>query len=183
MIFLLKFNSKELTAIALSASIWAVINAVVGPAFWNLTHLPILCDMLGVATLSLTVWWVRKPGASVIVGLIATLISFTVNPTGITFLGFTGATFVFEALILVIGNKRILENGYTGWGLLLLASVLSTATAGVIIGTFFMNPNFLAATFGGLLVFSAIHGMGGVIGSVVGVLLIKSLESRNISPM
>ncbi len=180
---MLNFNTKELTAIALSASIWAVINAIVGPAFWNLTHLPILCDMLGVATLSLTVWWVRKPGASVIVGLIATLISFIMNPGGITFLGFTGATFVFEALVMVIGHKRILENGYTGWGLLLFASVAATATAGVIIGTFFMNPNFLAATFGGLIMFSAIHGAGGIIGSVLGVLVIKAMEARNINPM
>jgi len=178
-----KFNTKELTAITLLASIWAVINAIVGPAFWNLTHLPILCDMLGVATLSLTIWWVRKPGASIIVGLIATLISFIMNPGGVQFLGFTGATFVFEAITLVMGHKRVLENGYMGWGLLLLASVAATTTAGVIIATFFLNPNFLASAFGGVMVFSGIHGAGGAIGSALGVLLIKALEARNINPV
>ena len=180
---MLNFNTKELTAIALSASIWAVINSILGPAFWNLTHIPILCDMLGVATLSLTIWWVRKPGASALVGIIATIISFIMNPGGMTFLGFTGATFVFEAMVMLIGHKRLLDNGFTGWGLLLLASIAATATAGVIIGTFFMNPNFLAVTFGGLMVFSGIHAMGGVIGSVLGALVIKALKTRNIYPI
>ena len=180
---MLKFNTKELTAITLSASLWAVINSVVGPAFWNMTHLPILCDMLGIATLSLTVWWVRKPGASIIVGLIATLISFIMNPGGVQFLGFTGATFVFEAITLVIGYKNILENGNLGRGLLLLTSVAATATAGIIIGMFFMNPNFLTSAFDGILVFSGIHGAGGAIGGVLGMLLIKSMEARNINPV
>lgn len=180
---MLKFNTKELTAITLSASLWAVINAVVGPAFWNMTHLPILCDMLGIATLSLTVWWVRKPGASIIVGLIATLISFIMNPGGVQFLGFTGATFVFEAITLALGYDRVLDNGNTGIGLLLVASVASTAVAGLIIGTFFMNPNFLASAFGGLIVFAGIHGAGGAIGGLLGVTLIKALEARNINHM
>ena len=180
---MLKFNTKELTAITLSASIWAIINSIVGPAFWNLTHLPILCDMLGVAALSLTIWWVRKPGATLIVGLIATLISFTLNPGGVQFLGFTGATIVFETITYVIGYKRVLENGYLGWGLLLFASIASTAAAGVIIATFFMNPNLLASAFGGVMVFSGIHGVGGAIGSVLGVLLIKAMEARNINPL
>ena len=84
---------------------------------------------------------------------------------------------------MVIGQRRILENGYMGWGLLLGTSIAATATAGVIIGTFFMNPNFLSATFGGLLFFSAIHGAGGVIGSALGVLVIKAMEARNINPV
>ena len=180
---LLKFNTKELTAITLSASLWAVINAVVGPAFWNMTHLPILCDMLGIATLSLTVWWVRKPGASIIVGLIATIISFIMNPGGVQFLGFTGATFVFEAITLVLGYDRVLDNGIMGRGLLLLASVTSTAVAGIIIGTFFMNPIFLASAFGGIIVFAGIHGAGGAIGGFLGILLIKAMEARNINHM
>ena len=111
------------------------------------------------------------------------LISFTLNPGGVQFLGFTGATIVFETITYVIGYKRVLENGYLGWGLLLFASIAATATAGVIIAIFFMNPNLLASAFGGVMVFSGIHGVGGAIGSVLGVLLIKAMEARNINPL
>lgn len=174
------FKTREISAIALSASLWAVINAIVGPVFWNMTHLPILCDMLGIATLSLTVWWVRKPGSSIAVGLIATLISFILNPGGVQFLGFTGASFVFEGLTLVMGYDRMLENSLKGRSLLLMVSIVSTMVAGLIIGTFFMNPNFLTSAFGGIVVFSAIHGAGGFVGGIIGVIIVTGLEKRLI---
>ncbi len=172
------FNTKEISTIAISATLWAVINAIIGPAFWNMTHLPILCDMLGIATLSLTVWWVRKPGSAVMVGLIATIISFIMNPGGVQFLGFTGASFVFEAFTLVLGYDRILNSNVTGRSLLLLSSFTSTTVAGVIIGTFFMAPAFLSSAFGGVAFFAALHGAGGLVGGVIGVIIVEGLEKR-----
>ena len=177
---LLHFETREISAIALSASLWAVINAILGPVFWNITHLPILCDMLGIATLSLTAWWVRKRGSSIAVGLIATIISFILNPGGVQFLGFTGACFVFEGLILVVGYDRMLENSLKGWSLLLMASIVSTMVAGVIIGTFFMSPIFLSSAFGGLFAFAALHGAGGFVGGILGVIIVRGLEKRLI---
>ena len=174
------FNTKELSAIAISATIWAVINAIIGPSFWNLTHLPILCDMLGLATLSLVVWWVRKPGATAMVGIIATVISLVLNPGGLQFLGFTGASLAFEALTLILGYDRLLKGNAMGWGLLLLSSFLSATVAGVIIGTFFMAPAFLSSAFGGIAFFTALHGLGGLVGGAVGVVIVKGLEKRNV---
>ena len=174
------FNTREISAIALSASLWAVINAILGPVFWNMTHLPILCDMLGIATLSLTAWWVRKRGSSIMVGLIATIISFILNPGGVQFLGFTGACFVFEGLTFVMGYDRMLENSPKGWSLLLMASTASTIMAGIIIGSFFMNPIFLSSMFGGIVFFAALHGAGGFIGGIFGVIIVRGLEKRVI---
>ncbi|MFH1179870.1 MAG: hypothetical protein V1710_05885, partial [Candidatus Bathyarchaeota archaeon] len=104
------FNTRQLSAISISGVLWAVINALVGPMFWNMTHLPVLCDMLGVATLSLILWWTRKPGASVMVGAIATLVTFMVSPGSVQFLGFTVACIVFEILTLILGYERVLGN-------------------------------------------------------------------------
>ena len=180
MVKLMYFNTRQLSAISISAVLWAVINALVGPMFWNMTHLPVLCDMLGVATLSLILWWTRKPGASVMVGAIATLVTFMVSPGSVQFLGFTVACIVFEVFTLILGYERVLGNNLLGWGLLLFASFISTVAAGVVIGIFFMNPGFLASAFGGLAFFAGLHGLGGVIGGVLGVVIVKSLMSRGI---
>jgi hypothetical protein len=50
----------------------------------------------------------------------------------------------------------------------------------VVIGIFFMNPGFLASAFGGLVFFAGLHGLGGVIGGVLGVVIVRSLMSRGI---
>ena len=175
------FNTKELSAIAISATIWAVINAIVGPGFWNMTHLPILCDMLGLATLSLTVWWVRKPGAVAMVGVIATVISLILNPCGLQFFGFTGASLVFEILTFLLGYDRLLKGGISGWVTLLLVSFVSASVAGVIIGSFFMAQAFLMSAFGGIAFFAALHGVGGLVGGVFGVIIVQGLEKRNVA--
>ncbi len=177
---LLGFNTRDLTAITLSAALWAVLNVTITPIFWNLTHLPILCDMIGVALLSLTLWWTRKPGAPTIMGLIATLLNFIMRPGALHFLGFTAACIVFDGLTILMGYDRVLQNNMKGWGLQLLSSIIATAIAGFIIGTFFMNPNFLASAFGGIILFAGIHAMGGAIGGILGIVFIKTLEARNI---
>lgn len=53
------FSSRDIAAIALSAALWAVLNWTVAPILWQLTHLPILCDMISSCLLILTVWWIR----------------------------------------------------------------------------------------------------------------------------
>ena len=52
--------------------------------------------------------------------------------------------------------------------------------AGLIIGTFFMNPMSLAKMFGGVAFFAAVHGLGGVIGGALGVVITKGLEARQV---
>lgn len=107
------FNSKEIAAVAMCASLWAILNWAVTPIFWDLTHLPILCDM-GVSLLVLTVWWVRKIGAANMMGVIATILNFLLRPSAVHFLGFTVASIVFDASTRLIGygnslNRRIIS--------------------------------------------------------------------------
>jgi len=179
---MLGFETRDLTAITLSAALWAVLNITITPIFWNLTHLPILCDMIGVSLLSLTLWWTKKPGAPTIMGLVATLLNFIMRPGALHFLGFTAACIVFDGLTYLLGYQNVLANNMKGWGLQLLSSIISTAVAGFIIGSFFMNPNFLASAFGGIVFFAGIHAIGGAIGGVLGIIFVKALNARNILP-
>jgi riboflavin transporter FmnP len=176
------FNSRELMAISILAALWAVFNWLVSPIFWELTHLPILCDMIGVTILILTLWWTRKPGAGATMGLIATLLNFIFRPGAFQFLGFTVACIFFDVTSSLIGYRKILDKGLPSSISLLVLSVVSTTIAGFIIGNFFMNPGFLSNAFGGVLVFAAIHGGGGLIGGVLGVVIIRGLESRHVIP-
>ena len=177
------FSSRELAAISLSAALWAVFNWLVSPIFWQLTNLPILCDMIGVTVLIVTLWWTRKPGAGATLGLIATLLNFILRPGAFHFLGFTVACIFFDVASYLIGYRIILDKGLMSSVSLIALSVASTAIAGFIIGTFFMNPGFLSKMFGGVLFFAAIHGGGGLIGGALGVVIIRGLEIRQVIPM
>ena len=174
------FNSREIAAIALSATLWAVINWTVAPVFWNLTHLPILCDTAGISLLTLVVWWVRKPGAATLMGVVATILNFMLRPEATQFLGFTAASLVFDILVSAVGYGRILNRGLVSTISLFIISVLSTLVARFIIGTFFMNPMFLSNMFGGVTFFAALHGAGGLIGGILGVIFVRGLEARRV---
>ena len=176
------FNSRELAAISLSAALWAVVNWIVSPIFWQLTHLPILCDMLSVTVLIVTLWWTRKLGAGTVMGVIATVLNFIFRPGAFQFLGFTVACVFFDIASYLIGYENIMDKGLKGSISLIVLSVVSTTIAGLIIGNFFMNPGFLSNMFGGVFVFAAIHGAGGLIGGALGVVLIRGLESRQVIP-
>jgi len=176
------FTSRDISAIALSASLWAVINWLIAPIFWELTHLPILCDMVGVSLLTLTVWWTRKPGAASFMGLVATILNLILRPGSLHFLGFTVASVAFDAATALIGYKNCLERGRVSYASLVIISLASTIIAGLIIGSFFMNPTFLSNMFGGLMVFAALHGAGGIIGGVLGIVFVMGLEMRQIIP-
>lgn len=176
------FNSREIAAISLSAALWAVFNWLVSPVFWQLIHLPILCDMIGVTVLIVTLWWTRKPGAGTTMGLIATVLNFIFRPGAFHFFGFTVACAFFDIASHLIGYGNMLDRGMMSHLSLVALSVASTTMAGLIIGSFFMNPGFLASAFGGVLFFAFIHGGGGLIGGILGIVIIKGLESRQVVP-
>src|SRR4030042_3235514 len=104
------FNSRELAIVSLFSALWGILNGLFAPIVFRIIGLPILCDMIGFASLSLTFWWVRKPGAVTIVGLIATLINFILNPGGIQFLRFAAASIVFDLAASSLGSKRMFRN-------------------------------------------------------------------------
>ncbi|MEM3641204.1 MAG: hypothetical protein QXH37_04725 [Candidatus Bathyarchaeia archaeon] len=172
------FTSKQVAAIAITAALYGVLSAYIAPIFWGATHLPFFCDTLGTFAFILILWWVRKFGAVIAVGVIATIVTLTLNPYSTQFFGFTTASMVFDILTKFIGYKNSLEKPKLSVISLLFTSVASTATAGTIIGYIFMNPNFLMQWFGGIAFFIILHATGGVIGAIVGITLTKALSTR-----
>lgn len=166
------FASREITAIAMFAALWSVLNAYIAPIVWNATHMPIFCDMVGTVSLILALWWTRKFGAVTMTGIAATIITLVLNPQATQFLGFAAASLTLDALTRFIGYGNSLDKSATSAMSLLTASAISAGIAGAIIGTFFLNPN------GGLILFAGLHAAGGTIGAIIGVVLIKALSTR-----
>jgi hypothetical protein len=138
--------------------------------------------MIGISALLFTVWFVRKPGAATMVGVVATILSLILNPAGLQFLGFTAASVVFDALSRAISYRNSLDRRVVSSITLLAISLFSTLVAGYIIGTLFMSPVFLSSMFGGVMFFIGLHGAGGLIGGIVGVVIVRGLEVRRVKP-
>lgn len=173
------YNSRELAGIALFSALWGVLNSIFSPIVFKMFGLPILCDMIGFALLSLTVWWVRKLGAATSVGLISTVINFIFNPGGVFFLGFTAASIVFDIVTwLARYDVYFRKTSLTAISLFSI-SVLSAAVAGLIIGTYFMAAPALVS-WGGVLGWVGLHAVGGVIGGFVGIVLVVGLVARGL---
>jgi hypothetical protein len=145
------FTSRDIAPIAMCTALWSVLSAYIAPIFWRTTSMPFFCDMLGVVSLTFSLWWIRKFGA---------------------------VSVIFDVLARLIGYQNCLEKPIISVISLLFASIASTAVAGVVIGTFFMNPNFLVTMFGGVAFFSVLHAAGGVIGGTIGLMLTKALSTR-----
>ncbi len=173
------FSSRQLAAVALFSGLWGVLNSVFSPIVFRVFGLPILCDMIGFAVLSLTFWWVRKFGAVIVVGVAATIINFLLNPGGIFFLGFTIASLCFDLVAsLAIVNRISSRQSATAISLTSI-SVLSATVAGLIIGAYFMTTEALAA-WGGVFGWAALHALGGLIGGIIGMSILAGLSARNI---
>lgn len=176
------FDSRDVAAMAMCAALWSVLSIIIAPIFWKLTHMPFLCDMIGVISLILALWWARKFGAVTITGVIATILTLALRPEATHFFGFTAASVVFDALTRLIGYRNCLEKPMPSTISLLSVSIASTAVAGLIIGNLFMAPKFLATMFGGVAFFAGLHAAGGAIGGGIGVVLIRALEVRKVLP-
>jgi len=138
--------------------------------------------MVGVSLFIITLWWTRKPGATSFMGVIATLLNFVLRPGATHFFGFTVASIVFDMLAWLLGYNKRTELGLFRIIGLVTLSFLSTLVAGFIIGNLFMNPMFLSKMFGGVLFFALIHGIGGIIGGTLGIIIVRGLEARNVIP-
>jgi hypothetical protein len=170
--------TRQITAIVMCAALWSVMSAYIAPIFWNATHMPFFCDMLGIISLTLVLWWTRKFGTITITGIIATIIILILNPYATQFFGFTAAAVVFDILTVLIGYRNCLDRSLLSVVSLLFASIAAAAVAGFIIGNLFMNLNYLIATFGGVAFFVILHAAGGVIGGAIGLMIIKALSTR-----
>lgn len=175
------FSSREITLIVVFSALWGILNSFLSPIFFTITNLPILCDLIGFSVLVLTVWWIRRIGAALTVGLLATVINFVFNPKGAHFLGFTAASIAFDLITYLAGYERTFKNRASMVVLMILSSVISAAIAGSIIGAVFMQPAALAR-WGGAAGWAGLHAIGGIIGGLVGIVIIESLISRGFVP-
>ena len=173
------FNSRDIAAIAMCASLWGVLNSIFSPLVFSITHLPILCDLIGFTVLTVAAWWIRKFGAITTIGLIATIINFILNPQALTFLGFTAAAFVFDLILALVGFNNFFRKSFNTATLAIIISTLSAAVAGFIIGSFFMAGPALSL-WGGVSGWAGLHAVGGVVGGAIGATLVASLNSRKI---
>ena len=174
------FGTRDIAGIAIFAALWGVLNVTLSPLFFQLFHLPFLCDLIGFASITLAVWWVRKMGTATLVGIIATIINFMFRPTAMHFLGFMAASIVFDILSFASRYEFIFKRRILGSVILVIISIISAAVAGLIIGTFFMAPIALRR-WGGVLGWAGLHSIGGIMGGIVGVSLMNALEIRGIS--
>jgi hypothetical protein len=180
------FDRREVSAIALFSAFWGVSNSIFGPIVFSISGLPIVCDMIGFATLTVAVWWIRKFGAAIAVGFIATVINFMFNPGGVQFLGFAAAGVVFDVMAKLIGYDRCFRNTLFARVSMLSVSVLSAAVAGLIIGTFFMAgpvAGSALANWGGVIGWAMLHAIGGVIAGLIGTTLTAALDTRKVRKM
>ncbi|MEM2352221.1 MAG: hypothetical protein QXT26_07420, partial [Thermoproteota archaeon] len=138
------FTVRDFVAIALFAALWGILNATLAPIIFSMFGIPVFCDMIGFMSLILAVWWTRKLGTASVVGLVATIINFIFRPGAIHFLGFTAASVLFDVLIWIFRYNNCFEKRLAGAVFLIIASAVSAAVAGFIIGTFFMATPQLA---------------------------------------
>jgi len=170
------FTSKDIAAVAVCSALWGVLNAWLSPLVWQLTHLPFLCDMLAFMALILVIWWTRKFGAASLVGLVVATMTLIITPTASQMLGFVVATILFDVVTRFLGYERLLKNLTWGGIVLVVISVLCAGLAGAIIGASFMGFKTLQA----ILAFGGLHAMGGLIGGIIGVIVVKALVARRI---
>jgi hypothetical protein len=132
------FNARDIAGIAMCAALWGVINSIFAPVFFSIFHVPFFCDMIGFAVLILAAWWIRKPGAITIIGVIATLINFALVANPYHFLGFTAASIFFDFALAISGLGKLFDKKSGTIASIMAISIISAAIAGYIIGTFFM---------------------------------------------
>ena len=151
---------------------WGVLNFVFSPVFFRATRLPFLCDIIGLLALFSAIWAVRQVGTGTFVGLTATIVTFVMRPGAFYFLGFTVASILLDILVYYLGYSRVF--GGETWLYILGLGVVTAATAGLIIGVFFMNFTTVIA----ILTWSLLHAVGGFIGSIITIPVIMGLKKR-----
>jgi hypothetical protein len=174
------FKTRDIAAISICSALWGVLNTILSPVFFQMFGLPILCDLIGFSVLIIAAWWIRKFGAITIIGLISTIINFSLGG-GIHFLGFTAASIFFDVATRFIGYNLSFKKPVFTVTSMMGVSIVSAGIAGYVIGTFLMIGPALTS-WGGVLGWAGLHMVGGIIGGVIGAFLVVSLTARIVSP-
>ena len=171
------FNTRDIVAIVMCAVLWAVLNNTLSPIFWQMTHMPFLCDFLAFTSLILVAWWTRKFGAVSLTGLVVTLLTFALRG-GSHMLGFMAASILFDILTRTIGYSNCFEKPLPSTISIISFSTICAGAAGLIIGSIFMNLNPIWA----VITFATTHAAGGIIGGIFGLILVNALKTRITIP-
>jgi len=170
------FNTRDIVAIVMSASIWGVLNNTLAPIIWQMTRLPFTCDLLGFISLILVTWWSRRFGAASLTGLLVTGLTLALRPNAFHMFGFVTASILFDSLTRLVGYNNCFDKPLPSILILVSFSTICAGVAGLIIGSFFLEIRIALEVFIGL------HAVGGFIGGVVSVMLVRALMARKVMP-
>ena len=165
-------DTRSIATAAVFGALWGVINYLVAPYVFRLTRLPFFCDIIGLVSLLTAIWVARKPGTGTLVGLTATFITLILRPGAFYFFGFTAASVLVDVLTYIAGYRRVFDE--KPLALIPLLSLVTAAAAGLIIGAFFMHFKAIA----GVLTWTGLHAVGGLLGALVAIPVIKGLGRR-----
>jgi len=170
------FNARDIGAIVMSASIWGVLNNTLSPIVWQMTRLPFACDLLGFVSLILVAWWARRFGAASLTGLLVTALTLVFRPDAFFMFGFAAASILFDILTRGVGYNNCFDKPLPSILILISFSTVCAGVAGLIIGSFFMEIRIA------LEVFTGLHAVGGFIGGAIGLVLVRALMARGVTP-
>ncbi len=163
------FNAMDVALMGVFSALWAILTVTVGRFGFALFGLPVFCDFAAFFTLLLSTWIISKFGATSIVGIIGSVITFMLNSQSTVF-GFTAAAIFFDMLMSVI-QHRIRINVFN-LIFVVLVTLVSAYFAGVVIGLFFMARSAEWV----LTIWSGWHLVGGIISVVVAIPVVSVLE-------
>ena len=170
------FKTRDIVAIIMCTAFWGALNLTLAPIIWQMTHLPFTCDLLGFITLTLATWWTRKLGAASLTGLLVAGLTLTLRPDALYMLGFITASILFDILTRLAGYHNSFDKLLSSIVSIISFSTICAGLAGLIIGRFFIEFPVALEWFAGL------HAMGGFIGGVVGIIIVRALVAREIMP-
>ncbi|MGD8543979.1 MAG: hypothetical protein PVG48_02545 [Candidatus Bathyarchaeota archaeon] len=170
------FKTRDIVAIVMCAAFWGALNLTLAPIIFQTTHLPFTCDLLGFVTLTLVTWWTRKLGTASLTGLLVAGLTFTLRPNALYMLGFIAASILFDILTRLVGYQNSIEKPLPSIISIISFSTICAGIAGLIIGRFFLE---FPAT---LELWAGLHAIGGFIGGVIGITIIRALTARQVIP-
>ncbi|RLI47182.1 hypothetical protein DRO69_01245 [Candidatus Bathyarchaeota archaeon] len=169
-------KTQDIAAIALCTAFWGVLNLTLAPLIWQMTHLPFTCDLLGFVSLTLVAWWTRRFGAASLTGLLVAGLTLSLRPNAFYMFGFIAASISFDILIRLVGYHNSFDKPLLSIVSIISFSTICAGLAGLIIGRFFLEFPVALEWFAGM------HAIGGFIGGIVGVTIIRALVARKVMP-
>lgn len=170
------FKTRDIVAIIMCTAFWGALNLTLAPVIWQMTRLPFTCDLLGFVSLALVTWWTRKFGAASLTGLLVAGLTLAFRPNAFHMFGFITASILFDILTRLVGYHNCLDKPMPSIVSIISFSTICAGLAGLIIGRFFLEFPVALEWFTGL------HALGGFIGGVVGLIVIRALAARKIMP-